>query len=326
MGFGWFALAGFFLAVYLGNTLYIKELYIGAFHFFICAGLCIFLLSDYFLYEKFNPIKTAIISILSALSIVYSLDPQAIINYDTSSGHQIYYTNGMYATITSLFIIYVAFLFLYMNIRILLNAPINLKKPIYIISLGSVFTCVITPLLIFFQVFFYIPGIDAITFSIGFFLISTQFAKHPTILFLLPFRVIRLDVIHNKSGVGLFTHYWEKKAEFSETLYSGMIHAVRGIIDETIKRGEIQEIKLENAIIILRHSIKFKGLYVLVSTKSSKILRDAFDQFVSAFERKFGNSIDNITDISSLYSAKEFITQYFSFVPQFDFTPVKQDN
>lgn len=75
--------------------------------------------------------------------------------------------------------------------------------------------------------------------------------REPKLLFVLPFTALRLTVLETESGLPLFTYTWNRQGDLAdETLFSGMLQGVSMIVKESLKRGSLQEIRVEGAIII----------------------------------------------------------------------------
>ncbi|HMF34889.1 MAG TPA: hypothetical protein VKK79_25940 [Candidatus Lokiarchaeia archaeon] len=60
-----------------------------------------------------------------------------------------------------------------------------------------------------------------------------------------------LQVEDTYQVVPLFRHTWNRQGDLAdETLFSGMIQGITGILKESLKRGDVQEIHMADAIII----------------------------------------------------------------------------
>jgi hypothetical protein len=58
--------------------------------------------------------------------------------------------------------------------------------------------------------------------------------------------------------------------------------------------------------------------YVIVTTRSSKALRQALSEFAAAFDAKFNNPGESVTFVGQFEPALELIEEIFPFVPIYD--------
>ena len=131
----------------------------------------------------------------------------------------------------------------------------------------------------------------------GALLISIAFVYQPQLAYILPFRALRLAVIETESGIPFYTYTWSKtEGIIDETLFSGMMYAVSQILEESIQKGNIREINLEEAILILQRSKDYPAVCVLITNKSSKALRHALNSFAEKFFNEYSQYIKEPID------------------------------
>ena len=84
--------------------------------------------------------------------------------------------------------------------------------------------------------------------------------------------------------------------------------------EDVINRGGLLDIHLEDGILIVKES---KLITVgLVSSKSSKLLKDSVIKFTTDFENKFERKLKkSVKDMSQYIGAFELIEKYFSNFP-----------
>jgi len=165
-------------------------------------------------------------------------------------------------------------------------------------------------------VFYYLDPVfiqySNITLSIGVFMICIAIYMEPKILYILPFSVYRIFV-KDRDGNPLFDHDWSE-SEIGEPIFTGFINAVQLMSQEVMNIGGLLSIDLTEGILILKESE-----YItigLVSSKSSKLLRDSLIGFSKDFEEKFQSKLKkSITDKKEYMAAYELIEKYFSNFP-----------
>src|SRR4030042_1545619 len=167
--------------------------------------------------------------------------------------------------------------------QIYIHAPKTFRKYILLSIFGLI--C-IGPLGIIFAltVDIILPSSVSLVLLVGSIAFSLGISLKSNLAFVIPFRALRLTVITTDGGVPLFTHTWDGDTRMNDPiLFSGMIQGISGILAESVAGGEVEEIKLSNAVLILQRAKNAKIACVLVSTKSLKILRGALDLFLQRF-------------------------------------------
>ncbi|HMF30859.1 MAG TPA: hypothetical protein VKK79_05575, partial [Candidatus Lokiarchaeia archaeon] len=128
---------------------------------------------------------------------------------------------------------------------------------------------------------------------------------------------IRLVVLHSESGLELFSHSWiQNDAIFNPTLFTGLIQAGMAILDKTVNKGTIEEIKLQQATLLVHKSTKSPFTIILITTKISKILRDAVKSFGDILRNEFSvNFENNVLKLENGENLDKRIEDSFPFVP-----------
>jgi hypothetical protein len=144
-------------------------------------------------------------------------------------------------------------------------------------------------------------------------------ARHPKLVFVLPFKVLRLAVIETEGGISLFTHTWKAAGKLgNEDLYAGMIQGVNLILKESLDRGDVQEIKLARASLLAYRDARFPIVFVIVATKASRTLRDALRLFANRFLSDFKDNLATKNDVGQFDPANAIVAECFPFVPEYD--------
>ena len=88
------------------------------------------------------------------------------------------------------------------------------------------------------------------------------------------------------------------------------------ILSEAVNKGEVREIQLSDAILLLHRSQQFSVACVLIATKSTQTLRHALNTFAEEFYEKYADEFDkNMVNIRKFDSALELVDRHFGFVP-----------
>jgi hypothetical protein len=158
----------------------------------------------------------------------------------------------------------------------------------------------------------YIPWYLIVGFA--YILIVIAFTRMPIIVSILPFTAIQLSVVDMVGGIALFSHNWVKRDDLmDENLFSGMLSGIGMILNESTKQGDVREIELDNAKLILKKSEPHQVAFVLIASKSTKSLRISLksfaDKFIDGFSKHFGKSVDT----SKFIPAAELVKNCFPF-------------
>ncbi len=266
--------------------------------------------------EAIDPIKMAIWTGLIALVVFFFFQPDSFAEHTFANGDKSLTTAGIYQYVVNFYEFYPALLYIFYSLRINRRAPPKLKTDSRLFLAGAIITTLWPATLALTRVSIIIPGIHMIGLAMGSLLISISFARQPKLAFILPFRALRLLVIDTKSGTPLFHHDWAREGKLAdELLFSGMLQGVGNLLQESVKQGEVQEIHLTHAVLILHRSEKYPVACVLLATHTSPSLRRALNGFAEAFYAQFAPSITASKSKDHFQSAENLVTEWFGFVP-----------
>ncbi len=267
--------------------------------FAILAGFANILLVDSLSRENVEPIKLSLFScFVGTILYVFITNPLL--------GHN-FFIYGIQATMGFIWFLYC--------VRIFRHAPKSLKLYASLNLIGSttVFAAIGLGISGITTIF---PGIEWIVVSIGYLFTTIAFIKREQLAFLLPFQVLRLTVVHLGSGLPMYNYTWKSGRDLiSEDLFSGMMHGIRLILQESILRGEFRDISLDRANILVNRVKDYPIMAVLVSKKTSRVLRQALATFTKRFVEKFRDAIEHPNAISQCEDANFLVQECFSFLP-----------
>jgi hypothetical protein len=156
-----------------------------------------------------------------------------------------------------------------------------------------------------------------ITHGLGALFVIIVIWKDPKIIYILPFKAYRILVVDTNAGVGLFKYDWAELKAVDENIFSMVLQAVGSILDEILKKGEIREIKMDQAILLVRHTKNAPIASVLVTSRASKSLIYGLKKFNSEFIETFQSQFDELYEISKFKDAKKIVEHIFDFVPEY---------
>ncbi|MFW9879482.1 MAG: hypothetical protein ACFFG0_40920 [Candidatus Thorarchaeota archaeon] len=93
--------------------------------------------------------------------------------------------------------------------------------------------------------------------------VSAVFINNLKLAFILPFKVTSLSVIHSNLGTLLSSHNWSSGEEQkNDDILSAMLRGITMILRESMGKGDLHEIILENVVVIAQKSDQFPLIYV----------------------------------------------------------------
>ena len=217
-------------------------------------------------------------------------------------------------------LIFLGFVIVIYIARIYLASPKSLKKYASIVFIGALLATLITPIGFLGGISDSVPGLTNLVMGIGLLLVAIGFAKEPKLGYVLPFKALRLTIINTESGIAIFTHDWTKDESLVDNvLFSGMMQGISGILNESLKKGNIKEIILDKANLLIEHSPENpQTACILVATKSTIGLRTALTNFTHLFVKEFAAVLGNTNEISQFDRASVFVDECFPFVPIYE--------
>ena len=307
LSWGAFAMMNFLLGtVFVINYLFYYidwTLYNLGYVFTVVAVLFFVVFIDNVTRESINVIKISIVSAIGVL-LIYT---------NVFSGY-ILPSIPFMAFYDLLMDFYLLFLFIFL-IRSTLKAPKHLKKLSIFLTITTVALGTLSFIFswIFLGYGFFLSGIYA---SIMNLILVFVLVRNPELLYILPYRVHRLTVIHRKIGISIYDHQFSI-SEIDKDLLAGLLSALEQTSIEVLHHGELEEIKLSQGILIF-----VKANYItigLITSKSSKHLRDILKKFAKDFERRFTDLlVKDVFDLNQFKPAKELLDFYFGNIPSYD--------
>jgi len=219
---------------------------------------------------------------------------------------------GLFAIIADNFQFYYGAIIFFWGLRTWLNAPLLIRKEAMIFFMGM--SCLFFSFLIY--LFSIINPImilvSDMVITLGNILYIFAILKEPKLLYILPFKIYRI-VVKDREGFPLFDHDWSL-SNINETIFTGFINTVQLLSEEIMDVGGLLDINLKEGILIVRESEKIT--VGLVSSKSSKLLRQSLKNFTADFEIKFQKELkESMKDMKQYDNAYELIDKHFSNFP-----------
>ncbi|MHA2295577.1 MAG: hypothetical protein ACXAEU_25645 [Candidatus Hodarchaeales archaeon] len=257
-----------------------------------------------------DPVKMLVFGVIATLATYTALEPgQAAKDVTILT----YYASA-------LVILYRSFLWAYYAAKVYLNSPENLKRKSLMVLVGTFLFGIIPSFFIITMIVLPDVGINELLFVIGILLIAFPLISESKLLYVLPFRTSRLAVF-NDAGLPLFYYDWITKGEdkAGDVLFSGVMLGISGILKESLQKGNIRVISLDQSVLHVQKHEKYSVTFVLETTKASRSLPIALKSFAESFIEQFDELLNQKIFTKEMYSsASSIVSQCFPFLPEFE--------
>lgn len=310
---GWIITTSYVFFGVLAVLLLTLELYAVTTWIFIIFGFFIILLVDAISRESIDPVKIGLWCVVVGMCIIWTSDPNMVQQVILPNREiSIAYAETV-QSLSGIAQFGIFFLWLYYAAKINKHAPRSMKSASRLLLLGAALVAVGIPAMIFLALDA-IPGGSFLFGGVGTLLVAMAFAKNANLAYVLPARVLRLTVINANSGNRIFSHTWRAGNRMAdEDLFSGALQGISLIVNESVGRGHVREIRMDEGIMLL-HTIEGTSIAcILVATNSTRTLRISLSRFGEQFAREYGRFFANTTNITPFQAASNLISIYFPF-------------
>lgn len=302
----------------LANFYLARLLFITGVFAFIPMGFSLVLFVDFTSHESVDPIKSTIVGGASVAVFLLALDPNSTAKYQYPDGSWGIVMGGNFRIAGTIILLLAGIWLVYIVVRIYWKAPKKLKFWAILLIVGMIIIGIGASLSMIVGLSLVIPGFDLLLNGIGALIMAIPFALEPKLAYILPFKALRLMVIETQVGTNIFTHVWSKEQFVNDQLFCGTLQAITFVFDESLKRGNIREVHLERAVLIIRESEKHSIACLIIATNSTRSLRHALNSFSEQFFKDYSPYFSETYNLNHFESASELIEDRFSFIPEYD--------
>lgn len=269
--------------------------------------------------NQLHPIRFPLVTVLAA-AVTYSIFlPNSVNDFTFENGDQSFFIGGVFRIVTIIGIIYAIIVYSYYNIKIYYYSTPELRYWAKMNFLGTIIIGPVAFLTFLTKLNRVIPGLTELVFGIGTLITAAAFSKKPQLLYLLPFKAMKLLVIKEGAGLAIYTHHWTgEDYDVKAPLFASAIESINAFAKIAIQQGNITEVKLEEAILMI-HIPKNQGLYyALLATKSSYILKSGLERFSSIFYLTYHSELQSpyLIETSAMERAIDIIDICFPYIPK----------
>ncbi len=296
----WWFLSGLFLSIgyfllATGNLFQLDALRTWGFFSFIPLGFFLIILLDAITRDAIDPIKMTIMGVLAAGTVIASFLDQTLFRLAYTAMN-----------------LMINVLLAYTGIVVYRASPQSMKHMAKLWAGGAVGHAV--GVLLFNALVLQIISSIIEVFTLC--LMTYAVVKQQKLAFILPFKLHRLAVIETKGGVPLFSHVWgTSEKALDEDLFSSALQGINIFVKQSMGKGNLREINLEDAVLLVQRSEKFPVACVLLASKSSRTLRDSLQLFAAQFFIQYESFLASPSDTGQFASATSLVERYFNFVP-----------
>jgi hypothetical protein len=325
---GWVSMFFYMLLEAISYIIQSKALYQFRSITTIGIGISVILWLDSINRDAIDPIKLSIFTFLSGFAGWFLFQPNAILDYTFPNGEPSYQVAQQYVPMVIIITVFPGVLWIYFTIKVFVNSPIYLKKYAMLFLISSLFIIAIPIVVVAIRFTLLLPGIDAFFMGIGALMMTIVFLKTPQLGYVLPFKAVKVAVLGSNNNILLYLHKWASlpvdsktqppiTPELEDEMFSGMINGINFFIKETIQRGEVREITTDQAVLLVHHHEQHPVMFVLLSTKSTRSLRNAFRFFVKEFVQEYSQYFYQPYKKSYYETGSKLIDKCFPFIPYY---------
>ena len=282
----------------------------------LIGGTCIVIFIELSRKEHVSPANITILSIIEFILLSVTFLIPASENFEVIPGYGVH-NKAVLRIVQLIFLIYFITQYFLWSLQTWRKSPLEFKPLARWLLFGSTLFSIITVIM------YGLGGIAKIfnplaffTNGIGAFITILVILKDPKIIYILPFTAYRVLVLDTKEGIALFKHDWAELEEIEENIFSMVLQAVGSVLDEILKKGEVREIQMDRAVLLIQHDKRYPIASVLVSSKSTKSLRIGLKSFNDQFILKYYNENVDFHEVSKFSEAKMLVNSIFDFVPE----------
>lgn len=251
----------------------------------IPLALFIILLVDSISRESIEPIKLSLVMIISTLAFTFGLEKNVVtLKYSKIGELGPAVIGKLNFALAGVFIFATSFWFYYF-LMVFIKSPPSLKKISFVTLLGATFAGPLAAISYASGLVWLLPGTDYFLIALGSLLSAYSFHKEPKLGYVLPFKVSRLLLIDVNTGLPVYAHTWDDSGLSDSYLFSGALHGITTILRESLNRGKVKEIVLEQATLIINIAENYPVAFVLITSKTSAILKKSLDLFAESTKK-----------------------------------------
>ena len=276
---------------------------------------CIIIFIELSKKEHVSPIKISMLMIIEALIFIITFYVPD--NWEIIPGYGIH-NKGILRIAQIIYLFYFMIFYFLWSFHTWRKAPADLKRLTSYLFIGSAIFSIVTGVM--YAIGTFIKTFNAIGFfvnGIGAFITILVILKDPRIIYILPFKAYRILVVDTIASVALFKYDWAKAGEVEENIFTMMIQAIGSVLEEILKKGDVQEIQMDRAVLLIKHNKENNIASVLITSKFSKSLRYGLKRFNDEFVGRFQRSLENPRKVSDFVEGSKIVEDVFDFVPSY---------
>jgi len=277
---------------------------------------CIIIFIDLSRKEHVSAIKITILFVLELIVLALTFLLPVSDNFEVIQDYGVHNTGILRISQVILLLYFVTQYFLW-SLQTWRKAPPQFKGLARSLLIGSILFSIVS--VIFYGLGTFIRILNPFGFLIngcGAFITILVILKDSKIMYILPFTAYRILVVDTNEGIALFKHDWSELGEIEENIFSMVLKAVGSVLNEILKKGNIREIQMDRAVLLIQHDKRYPIASVLVTSKSTKSLRYGLRIFNEEFVAKFYHEKIDFHEVSKFKDAHQIVDKIFDYVPE----------
>ncbi len=270
--------------------------------------------------KTIDNLKMIAITIVSVLVIIFVFDEDSVSTNISKLGELGPSISGRLSYALSGLFLIAGSLWFYYSLVLFIKSPSSLKRIAGINLVGGSLGGPIAAIAFASGAVWFLPGLDYFLIGLGALFSTYSFSHEPKLGYVLPFKVSRLMIIDTDSGLPAYSYTWDNTGLADSYLFSGAIHGIIAILTESLHKGIVKEIILEQGSLILKEAEEGYPLaFVLITSKTSSILHQSLANFSTIITATIPKEkINELVTTGPTDIFEELVEKAFPYVVSYD--------
>lgn len=320
LSIGWFL---FFLTLFVDGLSYFlmnEFLFKIKFLFILLIGIFTILAVDLMEQQQVRPWSITFAAVVGTFTLIEAFNPENVFVYNGPDGYPSIGSRGLLRYGSLISTLYYASYFFLFSYRLYIASEKHYKPITRVHLIGILIYGPLTFSTFLLGATFAIPGIHALLIGLGAFISSVTLARHPEIMYILPFRVGSLNFVVLGSGLIPFRYVWNPSAdlEIDYQLFGSLFEATRQFAKEAFPFGSIEEIVYEKGVVYSAIVKNKDFMILLIADRKSEILKRNLNSFSNIVLNLYEREKINIYNMNQSQQEKirKLVERNFPFIPK----------
>lgn len=275
---------------------------------------------NFMMRQNINPFEISIVILLNGLILYTIQETSSVVIELLDNGDQTVAHSGNVRNLIFMLGIFMSIFYLYYTYKIYQISSEQNKQYALLVLIGAIIFGPVVIISFMLRLGTIIPGISALLSGIGVLLTTIGIQKSPHLIYILSAKAIKLNVVDEERGLTLYTYDFRPDLiDAEDALIVSVIESISNFAQEVLQKGRIKEIILDDGLIYISRSAKYKIHFILISNTQSRVLKQNLEVFVNMFINNFKEELNKRTtpviEITEFKKADNVIPIAFPYIP-----------